>query len=218
MRAARKLWAELMQEKFAPKLQKSLLLRCHCQTSGWSLTASDPYNNIIRTTIEAMAAVLGGTQSLHTNSFDEAVSLPTEFAAHLARNTQLILQEESMIAKVVDPFGGSYFMEHLTETVAQKARQIIEEIEEIGGMAAAVASGLPKLKIEEASIKRQARIDSGQETIVGVNKYRNATEESSVEVLTVDNSAVRQKQVINQGRAGRAPAQCVLHLISRLLA
>ncbi len=196
MRAARKLWAELMKEKFAPKLEKSLLLRAHCQTSGWSLTARDPYNNLIRTTIEAMAAVLGGTQSLHTNSFDEAVTLPTEFSAHLARSTQLILQEESMIGKVVDPLGGSYFMERFTHEVAQKARAIIDEIEEIGGMAVAVASGMPKLRIEEVAIKRQARIDSAQETIVGVNKYQSDTEKNDqVNVLTVDNTAVRQKQV-----------------------
>ena len=196
MRAARKLWAELMKEKFAPNLEKSLLLRAHCQTSGWSLTARDPYNNVIRTTIEAMAAVLGGTQSLHTNSFDEAVSLPTEFSAHLARNTQLILQEESMIGKVVDPLGGAYFVESFTEQVAQAARKIIDEIEVMGGMAAAVATGMPKLRIEEAAIKRQARIDSGQETIVGVNKYhQDAQMNEAVQVLTVDNTAVRQKQV-----------------------
>lgn len=194
MRAARRLWAHLMKEKFSPKSEKSLLLRAHCQTSGWSLTARDPYNNIIRTTIEAMAAVLGGTQSLHTNSFDEAVSLPTEFSAHIARNTQLILQKESMIGKVVDPFGGSYLMEALTEEVYQKARKLIEEIEEMGGMAAAVASGMPKLRIEESAIKRQARIDSGEETIVGVNKYQ-VEEHSKVDVLSVDNTAVRTKQV-----------------------
>lgn len=194
MRAARKLWAELMKEKFAPKSEKSLLLRAHCQTSGWSLTAPDPYNNIVRTTIEAMAAVLGGTQSLHTNSFDEAVSLPTEFSAHIARNTQLILQEESMVAKVVDPLGGSYYIESLTESICRETRKIIEEVEEMGGMAAAVATGMPKLRIEEAAIKRQAKIDSEQEVIVGVNKYKS-NERSSVDVRTVDNTAVRNKQV-----------------------
>jgi methylmalonyl-CoA mutase len=184
-----------MKEKFAPKSERSLLLRAHCQTSGWSLTAQDPYNNISRTTIEALAAVLGGTQSLHTNSFDEAVSLPTEFSAHLARSTQLILQEESMIGKVVDPWGGSYFLESLTHSVAQAARSLIDEIEEMGGMATAVASGMPKLRIEESAVKRQARIDSGQETIVGVNKYHSANNEPVQQVLTVDNTAVRQKQV-----------------------
>ncbi|CAJ0830810.1 9385_t:CDS:2, partial [Entrophospora sp. SA101] len=149
MRAARRLWAHMVNEKFQPKNQKSLMLRTHCQTSGWSLTEQDPYNNIVRTTIEAMAAVLGGTQSLHTNSFDEAIGLPTEFSARIARNTQLILQEEAFIPKVADPWGGSYMMESLTNCVYESSREIIEEVESMGGMAKAVASGLPKLKIEE---------------------------------------------------------------------
>lgn len=194
MRAARKVWAELMQKFFQPKNQKSLLLRTHCQTSGWSLTEQDPYNNVIRTTIEAMAAVLGGTQSLHTNSLDEAVGLPTEFSARISRNTQLILQEEAMIPKVADPWGGSYMMESLTNEVAEAAKKIIFEIEEMGGMAKAVVSGMPKMKIEESAARRQARIDSGKEVIVGVNKYKLSKEER-VDVLSIDNTAVRSKQV-----------------------
>ncbi|EPZ35269.1 Methylmalonyl-CoA mutase, alpha chain, catalytic domain-containing protein [Rozella allomycis CSF55] len=194
LRAARKLWAEYVSKMFDVKNQKSLLLRTHCQTSGWSLTEQDPYNNIIRTTVEAMAATLGGTQSLHTNSFDEAVGLPTDFSARIARNTQLILQEEAMIPKVADPWGGSYMMENLTEELYKKAKTIIDEVEEMGGMAKAVVSGMPKLKIEESAAKRQAKIDSGAETIVGVNKYRVAKEEK-IEVLQIDNTEVRRKQV-----------------------
>ena len=160
-RAARRLWAHLIQEKFQPKDQKSCMLRTHSQTSGWSLTEQDPYNNIMRTCVEAMAAVFGGTQSLHTNSFDEALALPSDFAARLARNTQLILQEETGITKVIDPWAGSFMMESLTEEVYQEAKRIVEEVEEMGGMAKAVASGWPKLKIEECAARRQANIDSG---------------------------------------------------------
>jgi len=205
MRAARRLWARLVKEKFSPKTDKSLLLRTHCQTSGWSLTALDPYNNIIRTTIEGMAAVLGGTQSLHTNSFDEAVSLPTEFSAHLARNTQLILQEEAMMPKVVDPWGGSYFMEALTAQVEEKAHQLIQEIEEMGGMAKAVATGMPKQRIEEAAIRKQAAIDSKSIPIIGVNKYNTTEDESSttmnpkIDPLTIDNFRVLAAQLERLG-------------------
>jgi methylmalonyl-CoA mutase len=162
LRAARKLWATLIKKHFDPKTEKSLLLRTHCQTSGWSLTEQDPYNNVIRTTIEAMAATLGGTQSLHTNALDEAIGLPTEFSARIARNTQLILQMEAHIPKVADPWGGSYMMEALTNDLYEEAMKIIDEVEAMGGMAKAVASGMPKLKIEESAAKRQARIDSGQ--------------------------------------------------------
>ncbi|XP_067934556.1 methylmalonyl-CoA mutase, mitochondrial-like [Watersipora subatra] len=194
MRAARKLWATLMKNLFEPKNPKSLLLRTHSQTSGWSLTEQDPYNNIIRTTIEAMAATFGGTQSLHTNSFDEAIALPTVFAARIARNTQIILQEESGIPKVADPWGGSYMMESLTDDIYQSALAVFNEIEEMGGMAKAVEAGLPKLRIEEQAAKRQARIDSGSETIVGVNKFRLEHEEQ-IEVRVVDNTAVLEEQV-----------------------
>jgi methylmalonyl-CoA mutase len=161
LRAARRLWATLMKKHFEPKSYKSLLLRTHCQTSGWSLTEQDPYNNVVRTTIEAMAATLGGTQSLHTNAMDEAIGLPTEFSARIARNTQLILQEEAYIPKVADPWGGSYMMEALTNQLVEEASKIIEEVEALGGMAKAVESGMPKLRIEESAAKRQARIDSG---------------------------------------------------------
>lgn len=195
MRAARRLWASLLQEKFQPKDSRSLRLRAHCQTSGWSLTEADPYNNIIRTTVEAMAAVLGGTQSLHTNSFDEAIGLPTEFSSRLARNTQLIIQEESHITSVVDPFGGSYAMEALTTEIEHEARKIIDEIEQMGGMAKAVASGMPKLRIEESATRKQARIDAGLDTIVGVNKYRLLKEDKPVDVLVIDNAKVRGQQI-----------------------
>ncbi|CAG7678015.1 unnamed protein product [Allacma fusca] len=193
MRAARRLWAELLKEKFQAK-DKSLMLRTHCQTSGWSLTEQDPYNNIIRTTVEAMAAVFGGTQSLHTNSFDEALALPSKFSARIARNTQIILQEESGIPKIIDPWGGSYMMESLTEEVYQSGKRIVDEIEKMGGMAKAVASGWPKLKIEECAAKKQAMIDSGREVIVGVNKYK-LEKETPIEVLTIDNQQVRASQV-----------------------
>uniref|UniRef100_A0A8C1IYX5 Methylmalonyl-CoA mutase, mitochondrial n=1 Tax=Cyprinus carpio TaxID=7962 RepID=A0A8C1IYX5_CYPCA len=194
LRAARRLWATLIKEKFQPKNSKSLLLRTHCQTSGWSLTEQDPYNNVIRTVIEGMAAVFGGTQSLHTNSFDEALGLPTVKSARIARNTQIIIQEESGIPKVADPWGGSYMMEALTNDVYNSALKFITEIEDMGGMARAVAEGIPKLRIEECAARRQARIDSGSEVIVGVNKYRLEKEES-VDVLAIDNTAVRNKQI-----------------------
>uniref|UniRef100_A0A1I7U5M8 methylmalonyl-CoA mutase n=1 Tax=Caenorhabditis tropicalis TaxID=1561998 RepID=A0A1I7U5M8_9PELO len=193
MRAARRLWANLIKERFSPKSDKSMMLRTHSQTSGWSLTEQDPYNNIIRTTIEAMASVFGGTQSLHTNSFDEALGLPTKFSARIARNTQIIIQEESGICKVADPWGGSYMMESLTDEIYEKALAVIKEIDELGGMAKAVASGMTKLKIEEAAAKKQARIDAGKDVIVGVNKYR-LDHEQQVEVLKIDNQKVREEQ------------------------
>ncbi|XP_037699276.1 methylmalonyl-CoA mutase, mitochondrial isoform X2 [Choloepus didactylus] len=194
MRAGRRLWAHLIEQMFQPKNSKSLLLRAHCQTSGWSLTEQDPYNNIVRTAIEAMAAVFGGTQSLHTNSFDEALGLPTVKSARIARNTQIIIQEESGIPKVADPWGGSYMMESLTNDVYEAALKLIKEIEEMGGMAKAVAEGIPKLRIEECAARRQARIDSGSEVIVGVNKYQLEKEES-VDVLAIDNTSVRNRQI-----------------------
>jgi len=193
-RAARKLWAHLIEEKFSPKNPKSCMLRTHSQTSGWSLTEQDPYNNIMRTCIEGMAAVFGGTQSLHTNSFDEALALPSKFSSRLARNTQLILQEETGITKVIDPWAGSYMMENLTQQVYDEARRIIDEVEEMGGMATAVASGWPKLKIEECAAKRQANIDSAKEVIVGVNKYK-LDKEDEIEVLSIDNEEVKKKQL-----------------------
>ena len=207
MRAARLLWHEIVSE-FAPQNPKSAMLRTHCQTSGWSLTAQDPYNNVVRTTIEAMAAVFGGTQSLHTNALDEALALPTEFAARIARNTQLILQEETGITRVIDPWGGSYFMESLTQDIADKARELIDEIEQAGGMARAIESGMPKLRIEEAAARKQARIDRGDEVIVGVNKYP-PPEQEPVEVLEIDNAAVREAQIARLARIRRerdAPA------------
>ena len=193
MRAARLLWAEIV-ETFAPSNPKSSMLRTHCQTSGWSLTEQDPYNNIVRTTIEAMAAVFGGTQSLHTNALDEAIALPSDFAALIARNTQLILQEETGIGQVVDPWGGSYMMEHLTNEMAGKARELIAEIDELGGMAAAIESGVPKLRIEEAAAKKQARIDRGEDVIVGVNKFQ-IDEQDVVDILEIDNEQVRKAQL-----------------------
>ena len=193
LRAARLLWHRIMTE-FAPKNPKSLMLRTHCQTSGWSLTEQDPYNNVVRTTIEAMAAVFGGTQSLHTNALDEAIALPTEFSARIARNTQLIIQEETHITNVVDPWGGSYMMESLTQDIADKAWALIEEVEAMGGMTKAVESGWAKLKIEECAADKQARIDSGKDVIVGVNKYRLA-EEAPIDILDIDNVAVREAQI-----------------------
>ena len=193
MRAARGLWHRIMKE-FAPKQAKSSMLRTHCQTSGWTLTAQDPFNNVVRTTIEAMAAVFGGTQSLHTNSLDEAIALPTEFSARIARNTQLVIQEETHIGSIVDPWAGSYAMESLTQQMADAAWQIIEEIEAMGGMTKAVQSGWAKLKIEASAAEKQARIDSGQDVIVGVNKYR-LKEEAPIETLAIDNHAVRENQV-----------------------
>ncbi len=206
LRAARLLWATRMQQHFSPNDDRSLLLRTHCQTSGVSLTALDPYNNIVRTTIEAMAAVFGGTQSLHTNSFDEALALPTDTSARIARNTQLILQEETGITNVVDPLGGSYYVEHLTHSLAAEANKIIDEVEEMGGMTKAVASGMPKLRIEEAAARRQAKIDRGEEVIVGVNKYR-AEEESDIDIRDIDNSAVRDAQIERLTRVRRARDQ-----------
>jgi len=194
LRAARTLWAELMEENFSPADPRSRMLRTHCQTSGVSLTSRDPYNNIMRTTIEAMAAVLGGTQSLHTNSFDEALALPTENSARIARNTQLVLNHETGITKVVDPMAGSYYIESLTHSLIVEARRLISEVEVMGGMTNAVEAGLPKLRIEEASVRRQARIDQGEEIIVGVNKYQ-LDEEGTVDILIVDNNAVREAQI-----------------------
>lgn len=193
LRAARLLWSELMAQ-FSPQNPKSQMLRTHCQTSGWSLTEQDPYNNVVRTTIEAMAAVFGGTQSLHTNSFDEAIGLPTDFSARIARNTQLIIQEESGVPNVIDPWGGSYLMERLTHDLAEKARELMREVEELGGMAKAIESGVPKLRIEESAARKQARIDQGQDVIVGVNKYQ-PDEKTQVDVLDIDNDAVRESQI-----------------------
>ena len=193
MRAARLLWAEIVSE-FNPENPKSSMLRTHSQTSGWSLTEQDPYNNVVRTTIEAMAAVFGGTQSLHTNALDEAIALPTEFSARIARNTQLVIQEETGITRIVDPWGGSYMMESLTQKIADKARALIEEIDLQGGMAKAIETGLPKLRIEESAARKQARIDRGDDVIVGVNKYRLKDEEQ-VDILQIDNEAVRDSQV-----------------------
>ncbi|KZX84518.1 methylmalonyl-CoA mutase [Oleiphilus sp. HI0009] len=193
LRAGRLLWHRIMQE-FSPSNPKSSMLRTHSQTSGWSLTEQDPYNNVIRTTIEAMAAVFGGTQSLHTNALDEAVALPTEFSARIARNTQIIIQEETGITQVADPWGGSYMMESLTQQIADKAWALIEEIEESGGMAKAIEQGLPKMRIEESAAKKQARIDRGEDVIVGVNKYQLA-EEEELDILEVDNLAVRESQI-----------------------
>jgi len=193
MRAARLLWSELMAQ-FSPKNPRSSMLRTHCQTSGASLTEQDPLNNVVRTTVEAMAAVFGGTQSLHTNSYDEAVSLPTDAAARTARNTQLILQEESAIPAVVDPWGGSYFMESLTHSVAAEARKLLAEVEELGGMTKAIVAGMPKLRIEECATRRQARVDSGLDVIVGVNKFA-LDEEPEIDVRDIDNSAVREGQI-----------------------
>jgi len=194
LRAARTLWAELMKEHFEPKNQKSLMLRTHCQTSGWSLTAQDPLNNVVRTTIEAMAAVLGGTQSLHTNSYDEAISLPTETSSRIARNTQTIIQEETDITHTVDPLGGSYAIESMTHDLKEKAKTIINEVMEMGGMAKAIEEGYPKRKIEESAAIKQAGIDKGDITIVGVNKYVNEKEDP-VDILDIDNTGVRDGQV-----------------------
>jgi methylmalonyl-CoA mutase len=207
MRAARLLWCRIMKG-FHAKNPKSLMLRTHCQTSGWSLTEQDPYNNVVRTTIEAMAAVFGGTQSLHTNSFDEAIALPTEFSARIARNTQLIIQEETHITNVIDPWAGSYMMEKLTQDMADAAWKIIEEVEAMGGMTKAVDSGWAKLKIEAAAADKQARIDSGRDVIVGVNKYKLKTEDA-IEARDIDNVAVREGQIarLQSIRASRDSAK-----------
>ncbi|HXH58357.1 methylmalonyl-CoA mutase [Iamia sp.] len=208
LRAARVLWHEVMTE-FAPKSDKSLMLRTHCQTSGVSLTALDPHNNVMRTTIEAMAAVLGGTQSLHTNAFDEALGLPTDFSARIARNTQLVIQEETGIPHVVDPLGGSYYVEALTRDLADRARELMSEVEGLGGMTKAVESGMPKLRIEESAARRQARIDRGEEVVVGVNKYV-VDDPEQVEVFDIDNRAVLAQQIakLERIRATRDPDAC----------
>jgi methylmalonyl-CoA mutase len=212
MRAARRLWAHLVKEEFSPKSEKSLLLRTHSQTSGYSLTESQPMNNIIRTTIEAIAAVQGGTQSLHTNSYDEAVGLPTIQSARVARNTQLVIQEETGICDVADPWAGSYMMESLTDELYEKAMDIVKEVEEMGGMTKYIQSGMAKLRVEESATRKQGRIDSGQETIVGVNKYRLSEEDEKaemIEVLKIENSVVREKQIerLNKVKAGRDEAK-----------
>ncbi|MCD6543105.1 MAG: methylmalonyl-CoA mutase [Flavobacteriaceae bacterium] len=193
MRAARMLWAKIIKS-FNPKNPKSMALRTHSQTSGWSLSEQDPFNNVARTCIEAMAAALGGTQSLHTNALDEAMALPTDFSARIARNTQIYIQEETQITKAVDPWAGSYYVEYLTQEIAKKAWALIEEVEELGGMAKAIETGVPKMRIEEASARKQARLDSGQDILVGVNKYQTK-EKSNIEILEVDNTAVRDSQI-----------------------
>jgi methylmalonyl-CoA mutase len=207
MRAARLLWAKIVN-KFEPKNPKSLALRTHSQTSGWSLTEQDPFNNVARTCIEAMAAALGHTQSLHTNALDEAIALPTDFSARIARNTQIYIQEETKVTKVVDPWAGSYYVESLTNELVHKAWKLIEEVEELGGMAKAIETGLPKLRIEEAAARTQARIDSGVQTIIGVNKYR-LDKEAPIEILEVDNTAVREEQIarLKELRANRNEAE-----------
>ena len=209
LRAARLLWAELIEKEFAPSNPQSLMLRTHCQTSGVSLTSQDPYNNIIRTTIEAMAAVLGGTQSLHTNSFDEALALPTPFSAQIARTTQLILKEESGLTNVIDPLAGSYYLESLTASLVNEARKLIEETEELGGMTRAVQAGVPKLRIEESATIRQARIDKKEETIVGVNKYISKNQDP-VDIRLIDNQQVRDQQIkkIMSVKSKRDEKQC----------
>jgi methylmalonyl-CoA mutase len=206
LRASRVLWARIMRQ-FEPQQASSLMLRTHCQTSGVSLTEHDPYNNIVRTAYEALAAVLGGTQSLHTNSFDEAIALPTDFSARIARNTQLVLQEETGITHVVDPLGGSYYVEALTASLASHAWELIGEVEGLGGMTKALESGMPKLRIEEAAARRQARVDRGEEVVVGVNKYRLA-EEDLLDIRDVDNTAVREQQIarLEQLRSSRDQA------------
>lgn len=203
MRAARLLWAKIVKQ-FNPKNPKSMALRTHSQTSGWSLTEQDPYNNVARTCVEAMAAALGHTQSLHTNALDEAIALPTDFSARIARNTQIYLQEETNICRVVDPWAGSYYVEYLTHELAHKAWALIQEVEELGGMSKAIETGIPKMKIEEAAARRQARIDSGKEIIVGLNKYR-LDKEDPIEILNVDNTAVREAQIrrLNKLKAER---------------
>jgi methylmalonyl-CoA mutase len=204
LRAARLLWHEVMAQ-YKPKNPQSFMLRTHCQTSGYSLTEQDPYNNVVRTTIEAMASIFGGTQSLHTNSLDEAIALPSEFSARIARNTQLIIQEETDICHTVDPFGGSYFMERLTQDLAGRARELMQEVHDLGGMVQAINKGIPKLRIEESAAKKQARIDSGKDVIVGVNKYKASAGAGDVDVREVDNSAVRIAQIerLKEVKAGR---------------
>lgn len=215
MRAGRMLWAKLLKQ-FNPKDDKSLALRTHCQTSGWSLTEQDPFNNVARTAIEALGAALGGTQSLHTNALDEAIALPTDFSARIARNTQIYIQEETKITKTVDPWAGSYYVESLTKEIADKAWTLIQEVEELGGMTKAIEAGIPKLRIEEAAARKQARIDSGQDIIVGVNKYR-LEKEDPLHILEVDNQTVRKQQIerLNQIKATRDNAK-VKEALSRI--
>lgn len=212
MRAARVLWAKLLKP-FNPKKEKSLALRTHCQTSGWSLTKQDPFNNVARTCIEAMAAVMGGTQSLHTNALDEAIALPTDFSARIARNTQLFIQQETNICKAIDPWAGSEYVEQLTEELIEKAWKLIQEVEDLGGMTKAIEAGLPKLRIEEAAARKQARIDSGKEHIIGVNLFE-VEEKDEVEILEVDNTAVRESQIkrLKALKASRDEQQCQLSL------
>ena len=217
MRAARLLWAELIKKEFAPKDQRSLSLRTHCQTSGWSLTAQDIFNNATRTCIEAMAATQGHTQSLHTNGIDEAIALPTDFSARIARNTQLLIQQESGTTRPIDPWGGSHFIERLTYELALKAKKHIDEVEKLGGMAKAIAAGIPKIRIEEAAARTQARIDSGKQTIVGVNKLLT-TEDLKINLLKVDNNSVREQQIAKlkrlRGERNEAEAQAALQALT----
>jgi methylmalonyl-CoA mutase len=214
LRAGRMLWAKLVKQ-FRPKDQKSLALRTHCQTSGWSLTEQDPFNNVARTTIEAAAAAFGGTQSLHTNALDEAIALPTDFSARIARNTQLFLQEETNITKTVDPWAGSYYVEKLTHDIAQKAWTLIQEVEDLGGMTKAIEAGIPKIRIEEAAAKKQARIDSGQDIIVGVNMYK-LEQEDPITTLEVDNQTVRQQQIerLKQIKSSRNSEKVIKALVN----
>ncbi len=216
MRAGRLLWSKIVK-KFNPKNSKSLALRTHCQTSGWSLTEQDPFNNVTRTAIEAMAAALGHTQSLHTNSLDEAIALPTDFSARIARNTQLYIQHETEICRVVDPWGGSYYVEYLTKELVEKAWALIEEVEDLGGMTKAIETGLPKMRIEEAAARKQARIDSGKDVIVGVNKYK-ADDATEIELLEVDNQEVRRKQITKltevKAKRNEAEVQAILEKIT----
>ncbi|WP_282143366.1 methylmalonyl-CoA mutase [Cellulophaga baltica] len=221
LRAGRMLWAKLVKQ-FDPKTDKSLALRTHCQTSGWSLTEQDPFNNVARTTIEAMAAVLGGTQSLHTNALDEAIALPTDFSARIARNTQLYIQEETKVTKTVDPWAGSYYVESLTHEIAEKAWALLEEVEELGGMTKAIEAGIPKMRIEEAAAKKQARIDSNRDKIVGVNSYR-LEKEDPLHILEVDNQEVRRQQLerlaqIRENRNEAAVKSALLKLTSAAIA
>ncbi len=215
LRAARVLWAKIVQ-RFGPKNPKSLALRAHCQTSGWSLAAQDPYNNVVRTCVEALAAALGHTQSLHTNALDEALALPTEFSARIARNTQIYLQQETGITRVIDPWAGSYYVERLTHELMHGAWKLIEEVEELGGMTKAIEAGIPKMRIEEAAARRQASIDSGKDVIVGVNAYR-ASEEPQIPVLDIDDAAVRAAQIarLEQLKHDRDP-QVVERTLARL--
>jgi len=217
MRAGRMLWAKIVN-KFNPKNPKSMMLRTHCQTSGWSLTEQDPFNNVARTCVEALGAVLGGTQSLHTNALDEAIALPTDFSARIARNTQIFIQEETQVCRTVDPWAGSYYIEYLTDQIARKAWALIEEVEALGGMAKAIETGIPKMRIEEASARKQARIDSHKDTIVGVNKYR-LEKEAPIETLEVDNTAVRESQVkrlhLLKSERNQADVDRILEAITR---